>query len=255
MKKAKSLICILLFLVLLVSACGKAETSTAVMENPPAAQPAKSTAPSFSEQDILFLPEDHPPLGETLSGGGEGMTAYGIARSEAVHKDYDAFHDHLEKYPDSPLQNHFAGMYNGDESIGWALVILLDEPENKALLEEITAIGMKTDYRIEKGAGTKAYLEKCLPEVIEKLDALDEKVKSGTPTDEEKELIRRYNPRSAMIMRDMGKIWVEVNIKTPWYSVGENWTEDDMYRDLDHCKELFFKLIGYEDVMGFVYGV
>ena len=273
MEKVKIVICIALSLVLLLSACGAKEKETpaetdnsVIVQGTPAAAQENSTDEDQEEalvlssfaQDLLFPPADHPPLGETYiydGGYGSGMTEYGIARMEAVDQDYYLFWDYMKKHPDSPLQDHLAGMFNGDEDICWALIFQLDEPENQALLDELAAIGMQSDYRIEKGVGTKAYLEKCLPEIVEKLNALSDKVKSGSATDEEKELIERYDPRNPEVAWEFGRIYVEVDIKTPWYSLGEGWSEADMQGDIEHCRELFYKLIGYEDVIGFGYGV
>ena len=121
--------------------------------------------------------------------------------------------------------------------------------------DEIAGIGLKTDYQVRKNVGTKAYLEACLPEISRKLNEVRDRVKNGTASDEEKELINRYRPGQPAMDMNYGRICIEVVIKTPWYSIGENWGEDDMYRDLDRCKELFYKLIGYEDIMAFGYGV
>ena len=270
MEKVKIIICIALSLALLLSACGAKEKETpaetdnsVIVQGTPAAAQENSTDEEQEEslvlssfaQDLLFPPADHPPLGDSDGHGTSWMTEYGIARMEAVDQDYYLFWDYMKKHPDSLLQDHLAGMFHGDEDICWALIFQLDEPENQALLDELAAIGLQSDYRIEKGVGTKAYLEKCLPEIVEKLNALSDKVKSGSATDEEKELIQRYNPRNPEIAWEFGQIYVEVDIKTPWYSLGEGWSEADMQGDIEHCRELFYKLIGYEDVMGFSYGV
>ena len=259
----KQISAVLFILMLLLSACGakEKETPAASTVGQETAQPAqaaqqkKTTSPTFSEQDVLFPSEGHPALVER-DGGSEWMTAFGEARSDAVFQDYMTLQAYLESHQKSPLAVHFAGVRTGDINIDWALVILLDEPENKALLDEIAAIGLRTDYRIEKGTGTKAYLDACLPEIRDKLNALRDKVKAGTASDEEKELIQHYKIGQPAVSYDMGRICINVVIKTPWYSIGENWGEADMYRDLEHCKDLFRKLIGdYDDIMTFGFPV
>lgn len=264
MKTARTMIVVLLAFILgMLSACGAkkketpaAGTSPVPGETVPAAELKGKTSPTYSEQDVLFPSEGHPPYAETHALGGESMTDFGMARSKAVLQDQEALLAYLESHQDSPLAVHFAGTYTGDINLDWALVIRLDEPENKALLDEIAGIGLKTDYRIMKGAGTQAYLEASFSDIREKLDALCEKVKNGTASNEEKELISHYRIGQPSLAKEMGQICVEVVIKTPWYSVGENWTEADMFRDLEHCKELFYKLIGrYDDVVAFGYPV
>ena len=257
----KQILAVLIILMLLLSACGAKEketpaaASTVIQDNVQPAQLKNTSSQTFSEQDVLFPSEGHPPFVES-NGGSEWMTAFGDARSDAVWKDREALQAYLDSHQDSPLAEHFAGMYTADITLDWALVILLDEPEDKALLEEIAAIGMRTDYRIEKGTGTKAYLDACLPEIRDKLNALRDKVKAGTASSEEKELIEHYKIGQPSVSYDMGRICINVVIKTPWYSVGENWGETDMYRDLEHCKDLFRKLVGdYDDVMTFGFPV
>ena len=257
----KRIFAIVLILTLLLSACGAKEK--------PAVQPAGTADPgaainaaaakkaadeSFSPEEVYKPGPDHPPYSATDGLGSEWLTAFGNARSRALWDDHELFDSYLKEHPDSPLQAHYAGAYTGDVN-DFVFVIMLDDPEDEACLDEITGIGLKTDYQVRKNVGTKAYLEACLPEISRKLNEVRDRVKSGTASDEEKELINRYRPGQPAIEPNYGRICIEVVIKTPWYSIGENWGEDDMYRDLDRCKELFYKFIGYEDVMAFGFGV
>ena len=257
----KRMFAVLLILTLLLSACGAKEK--------PAVQPAGTADPgaainaaaaknaadeSFSPEEVYKPGPDHPPYSATDGLGGEWLTAFGNARSRALWDDHELFDSYLKEHPDSPLQAHYAGAYTGDVN-DFVFVIMLDDPEDKACLDEITGIGLKTDYQVRKNVGTKAYLEACLPEISRKLNEVRDRVKSGTASDEEKELINRYRPGQPAIDPNYGRICIEVVIKTPWYSIGENWGMADMYRDLDRCKELFYKFIGYEDIMTFGYGV
>ena len=260
----KRIFAVFLILMLLLSACGAKEKET-----PAAVQPAGTADPgaainaaaaknaadeSFSPEEVYKPGPDHPPYSATDGLGGEWSTAFGNARSRALWGDHELFDSYLKEHPESPLNAHYAGAYTGDVN-DFVFVIMLDEPDNKALLDEIAGIGLKTDYRVRKNVGTKAYLEACLPEIGRKLNEVRDRVKNGTASKEEKELINRYKPGQPAIDMDRGRICIEVVIKTPWYSIGENWGEADMYRDLDHCKELFYKFIGYEDIMAFGYGV
>ena len=220
----------------------------------PAFAGRNETDESFAPEEVYKPGPDHPPYSATDGRGSEWSTAFGNARSQALWDDRVLFDSYLKEHPESPLNAHYAGAYTGDAN-DFVFVIMLDEPENKALLDEIAGIGLKTDYQVRKNVGTKAYLEACLPEISRKLNEVRARVKSGTASDEEKELINRYKPGQPAIDLDYGRICIEVVIKTPWYSIGENWGEADMYRDLDRCKELFYKFIGYEDIMTFGFGV
>ena len=258
---------VLIICLLLLSACGAKEAENkkakAAEQQPAASAPAEAAKiaaaaknaaeESFSPEEVYKPGPDHPPYSAT-DGGSEWATAFGMARSRALWDDHELFDSYLKEHPESPLNAHYAGAYTGDAN-DFVFVIMLDEPENKALLDEIAGIGLKTDYQVRKNVGTKAYLEACLPEISRKLDEVRDRVKSGTASEEEKELINRYKPGQPAIDMDYGRICIEVVIKTPWYSIGENWGEADMYRDLDRCKELFYKFIGYEDVMTFGFGV
>ena len=249
---------VFLILTLLLSACGAKEKETPAEQQPAGTMPAfagrNETDESFSPEEVYKPGPDHPPYAATDGHGGEWGTAFGNARSRALWDDHELFDSYLKEHPESPLNAHYAGAYTGDVN-DFVFVIMLDEPDNKALLDEIAGIGLKTDYRVRKNVGTKAYLEACLPEISRKLNEVRDRVKNGTASDEEKELINRYKPGQPAIDLNYGRICIEVVIKTPWYSIGENWGEADMYRDLDHCKELFYKFIGYEDVMAFGFGV
>ena len=260
----KRIFAVFLILMLLLSACGAKEKEKAAEQQPAGtadpgaainAAAAKNAADeSFSPEEVYRPGPDHPPYSATDGLGGEWSTAFGNARSRALWDDHELFDSYLKEHPESPLNAHYAGAYTGDVN-EFVFVIMLDEPDNKALLDEIAGIGLKTDYQVRKNVGTKAYLEACLPEIGRKLNEVRDRVKNGTASKEEKELINRYKPGQPAIDMDRGRICIEVTIKTPWYSIGENWGEADMYRDLDRCKELFYKFIGYEDVMAFGYGV
>ena len=258
---------VLIMCLLLLCACGakekereqekeqeKAETAEQQPEAAPASAWRSETEESFSPEEVYKPGPDHPLYVATDGCGSEWLTAFGIARSKALYEDCERFESYLNEHPESPLQAHYAGAYTGDAN-DFVFVIMLDDPEDKACLDEIAGIGLKTDYQVRKNVGTKAYLEACLPEINRKLNEVRDRVKNGTASDEEKELINRYKPGQPAIDTNYGRIWVEVVIKTPWYSIGEDWSEEDMYRDLDHCKELFYKFIGYEDIMTFGFGV
>lgn len=249
---------VLIICLLLLPSCGAKEKEKAAEQQPSETMPAfagrNETDESFAPEEVYKPGPDHPPYSATDGRGSEWSTAFGNARSQALWDDHELFDSYLKEHPESPLNTHYAGAYTGDVN-DFVFVIMLDEPENKALLDEIAGIGLKTDYQVRKNVGTKAYLEACLPEISRKLNEVRDRVKNGTASDEEKELINRYKPGQPAMDMNYGRICIEVVIKTPWYSIGENWGEDDMYRDLDHCKELFYKFIGYEDVMTFGFGV
>ena len=198
----KRMFAVLLILMLLLSACGAKEKENAkakAAEQPPAASApaeAKNAAAAKNAAEESFSPEevykpgpDHPPYSAT-DGGSEWATAFGMARSRALWDDHELFDSYLKEHPESPLNAHYAGAYTGDAN-DFVFVIMLDEPENKALLDEIAGIGLKTDYQVRKNVGTKAYLEACLPEINRKLNEVRDRVKSGTASKEEKELINQ----------------------------------------------------------------
>ena len=249
---------VLILCLLLFCACGAKEKEKEANQPPPGTMPASAgrneTDESFAPEEVYKPGPDHPPYVATDGRGSEWSTAFGNARLQALWDDQELFESYLKEHQESPLREHYAGAYTGDAN-DFVFVIMLDEPENKALLDEIAGIGLKTDYQVRKNVGTKAYLEACLPEISRKLNEVRDRVKNGTASDEEKELINRYRPGQPAVDISYGRIWIEVVIKTPWYSIGENWSEADMYRDLDRCKELFYKLIGYEDIIAFGYGV
>lgn len=256
----KRIFAVFLILTILLAACGKTETSTAAVENTPlnpaaaqdpaAAQLAETPAPSFSGQDVLFPPADHPPLGETVSGGGERMTAYGIARMEAVHKDYYAFWDYYDKNPDSALRTHCAGAFSGGLDVDWALVIRLDDPENKECLEEIAEIGLKTDYRIGQGVGTEARLTVVKAEIDAKLEALRAAKADGSISKDAASLLGTYQPE-VWVFRDEGIISVILSCKSIYYgSTGAEQTADRA-----KAIALFEEYVGKYDVVRYGYPV
>jgi len=158
------------------------------------------------------------------------------------------------------LKERFAGAKPVQEGIspddnGETLYIFLSDPEDEACLEEIKGLKLGVKYIIKKGNGTQAYLEKCKQEIEEKYAALKEKIARGEGTQDEKDLMDRYRPSQPSVNWGMGNLLINVKIKTPWYSLDENWTTYDMHRDFDRCVELFKTLIGDYDVVSFSYGV
>ena len=154
----------------------------------------------------------------------------------------------------------FAGMEQPDmrdvDNGSKALIIYFTDPEDKACLDELAALGLATDYEVKKGIGTQNYLAQCKKEIMEKLGAVQQKVKDGTATDEEKELITVYRPADPVLCWSQGKLSIDVQIRTPWYIVeGETWTEKAMMQDFEHCVELFGRVIGEYEVLMFGFPV
>ena len=227
-------------LTLLLAACGQAGKQTEVPAGPDGTEQAAAT----KEQKVL------------------GLSALSESQ-QAVYKGAGSAYNKLVEYvtgseSSERLKECFAGMTITTISDWFSdtdrelLTVYLSDPEDPECLAELASLGLGTKYKVEKGVGTRAYLVQCAGEIREKLAALKAK---ETLTEEEKTLIERYNPRSIREYWSMGQVWIEVTIKTPWYSIGEGWTEEDMYKDLERCKELFRELIGDYEVVCFTYGV
>ncbi|MBO4873116.1 MAG: hypothetical protein J5496_06845 [Lachnospiraceae bacterium] len=227
-------------LTLLLAACGQAGKQTEVPAGPDGTEQAAGT----KEQKVL------------------GLSALSESQ-QAVYMDAGNAYNTLVQYVTGPasserLKECFAGMRQTtitewiSDTDSELLTIYLSDPEDPECLAELASLGLGTKYKVEKGVGTRMYLGQCAEEIKEKLAALKAK---ETLTEEEKTLIQRYNPRNIQVYWSMGQVWIEVSIKTPWYSTGENWSEADMYQDLERCKELFRELIDDNEVVCFTYGV
>ena len=226
-------------LTLLLAACGQAGKQTEAPAGPDGTEQTAGT----KEQKVL------------------GLSALSESQ-QAVYMDAGNAYNTLVQYVAGPaserLKECFAGMTLTAISDWFSdtdselLTIFLSDPEDPECLAELASLGLGTKYKVEKGLGTRAYLVQCAGEIREKLAALKAK---ETLTEEEKTLIERYQPRNIQESWSMGQVWIEVTIKTPWYSMGEGWTEEDMYKDLERCQELFKELIGDYEVVCFTYGV
>lgn len=233
----------LVALTLLLSACGPAGNKTEV----PSGLPETGQAAATREQKVLVLAD--------LS---ESQQAAVMAAVMDAGKAYNKLVEYVIQGPSSErLKRCFAGAKTREIS-EWItdsselLIIYLSDPEDAECLKELASLGLGTEYKVEKGIGTREYLIRCEKEIKEKLAALEAK---KSFSDGEKTLIKRYMPRNVNMDWSMGRIWIEVTIKSPWYSYGENWTTEDMYKDLDRCRQLFRELIGDYEVVSFVYGV
>ena len=227
-------------LTLLLAACGQAGKQTEAPAGPDGTEQTAGT----KEQKVL------------------GLSALSESQ-QAVYMDAGNAYNTLVQYvtgsaSSERLKECFAGMrlttiteWIGDTD-SELLTIFLSDPENPECLAELASLGLGTKYKVEKGLGTRAYLVQCAGEIREKLAALKAK---ETLTEEEKTLIERYQPRNIHESWSMGQVWIEVTIKTPWFSYGEGWTEEDMYKDLERCQELFKELIGDYEVVCFTYAV
>ena len=234
----KRIIAGLAALTLLLSACGPAGNKTEV----PSGLPETGQAAATREQKVLGLAD----LSESQQAVFLDATS-----------DYITLVEYVSQGPSSErLKRCFAGAKTREIS-EWItdsselLIIYLSDPEDAECLKELASLGLGTEYKVEKGIGTREYLIRCEKEIKEKLAALEAK---KSLSDGEKTLIKRYMPRNVNMDWSMGRIWIEVTIKSPWYSYGENWTTEDMYKDLDRCRQLFRELIGDYEVVSFVYG-
>ena len=245
----KRIFAVFLILTLFLSACGAKNEQTA---SPAGADVGGETrAPGAS----VDADAETKPLG----------LAYLSESVQAVVKtagdDYNKVWSYLSQGRESDrFCENFAGMQLTDmrdvDNGSKALTIFFTDPEDKACLDELAALGLETDYKVEKGIGTQNYLAQCQKEIMERLGAVQKKVENGTATDEEKELITVYRPADPVLCWSQGKLSIDVQIRTPWYIVeGETWTEKDMMQDFEHCVELFGRVIGEYEVLMFGFGV
>ena len=233
-------------LLLLLSACGQAPKTT---EN-------KTPADTAGNAETVAATEK--PLGLAYLSESEQEVARRVGEDWNVVVEYVTQGRSSERF-----RQCFAGMAESEGLLdpevqgegSRYLIIYLSDPEDQECLAELASLGLAPGYHVEKGIGTQDYLVQVKKEVTEKLNALQDKVKKGMAGSEERELINRYKPRNPSVEWAFGRVMIEVVIKTPWYSIGENWSEEDMYKDLEHCRDLFRKLIGDYDVVSFCYGV
>ena len=234
-------------LLLLLSACGQAPKTT---ENKTPADTAGSTEAVAATEK---------PLGLAYLSESEQEVARRVGEDWNVVVEYVTQGRSSERF-----RQCFAGMAESEGLLdpevqgegSRYLIIYLSDPEDRECLAELAALGLAPGYHVEKGIGTQNYLVQVQKEIEKKLAAVEERVGAGTANDEEKELITRDHPRSVNAAWTFGRVMIEVDIKTPWYiNEGETWTEADMYGDLEHCEDLFRKLIGDYEVLGFEYGV
>ena len=241
------MISVLSILLLFLSACGSSPAATGTV---PPADTAGSTEAA---------PATQKPLGLAYLSESEQAAAKQVGEDWNIIAEYVTQGRSSERF-----RQCFAGMAESEGLLdpevqgegSRYLIIYLSDPEDQECLAELASLGLAPGYHVEKGIGTQNYLVQVKKEITEKLNALRDKVGNGTASDEEKELITRYKPADPSVGWTFGRVMIEVVIRTPWYIVeGEKWTEDDMYRDLEHCKDLFRKLIGDYEVVSFGFGV
>ena len=140
---------------------------------------------------------------------------------------------------------------------GRYLIIYLSDPEDPECLAEIASLGLAPGYHIEKGLGTQNYLAQVKKEIAEKLTDIRARVKDGSASDEEKELIGVYQVGDPSLNWPAGMVMINVVIKTPWVLVDGKplVTEEGMRQDFEHCVDLFRKLVGDYEVLCFGYPV
>ena len=241
----KRIFAVFLILLLFLAACGKktapAETAAGGETRMPGAQ--------------MDIDAETKPLG--LAYLSESVQAVIMTAGD----DYNTVWHYVSQGRSSDhFRECFAGMEETDmrdvDSGSKALTVFFTDPEDRACLDELAALGLATDYEVKKGIGTQNYLAQCKKEIQEKLGAVQQRVKDGSASDEEKELITVYRPADPVICWNFGKLSIEVQIRTPWYIVeGETWTEKDMMQDFEHCVELFGRVIGEYEVLMFGFGV
>ena len=235
-------------LLLILSACGKAPAATGTGTVLPADTAGSAEAVPTTEKKIglAYLSESEQEVARRVGDDWNVVAEY-VTQGKSGER----------------LRECFAGMAESEGLLdpevqgegSRYLIIYLSDPEDQECLAELASLGLAPGYHVEKGIGTQDYLVQVKKEVTEKLNALQDKVKKGMAGSEERELINRYKPRNPSVDWAFGRVVIEVVIKTPWYSIGENWSEEDMYKDLEHCRDLFRKLIGDYDVVSFCYGV
>ena len=242
----KRIFAVFLILLLFLSACGKKTAPAETAAGGETRMPGASAANAGNETK--------PPGLAYLS---ESVQAFIMAAGD----DYNTIWEYVIQGRSSDhFRECFAGMEQPDmrdvDNGSKALTVFFIDPEDKACLDELAALGLATDYEVKKGIGTQNYLAQCKKEIQEKLGAVQQRVKDGSASDEEKELITVYRPADPVICWNFGKLSIDVQIRTPWYIVeGETWTEKDMMQDFERCVELFGRVIGEYEVLMFGFPV
>lgn len=227
-------------LLLILSACGQAPKET----------PGQTEAvPSSTEKKIglAYLSESEQSVAKQIANDENTVVNYVIQgrSSERLR----------ECFAGAALPEGFLDPETPDEDR--CLIIYLSDPEDPECLEEIASLGLMPGYHVAKGLGTQDYLVQVKREIEEKLAVLRAKVKDGTASDEEKELIETYRPGDPTLNWASGMVVVDVRIKTPWELVDGKplVTEEGMQQDFEHCVDLFFRLVGEYEVLCFSYPV
>ena len=218
------------------------------------ADSGKEAAASADPGSIPPVREEHSyPAGyvATDAYGGEYMTPEGMKKSDEQQKKYEEITKKLEAYlaahPDGKLYAHFAGVWQAD---GWDdVTIRLDDIEDKEVLKELEEVGIESDYRLERWAGSKEAGENAEKQLKEALAALQAKVLRNK---EEKLLLTKYHPKIEGYAWFLGMIFVELECDTPWY---EGVTTEEMEKDRELAISLFRKYIGDYEFVTFIFPV
>ena len=226
-----------LLIALLLSAC----QSKPATQNDPSSDP--NQIQTTGQTEAKTYPAE---WWETDQYGGQYMTPEGIKKASEQYEKYVEISEKMEAYlsahPDGKLYAHFSGIWlvNSWDDV----VIRLDDIEDPELLRELEAVGIQSDYQLEKWPGSREAGEAAEKQMKEALAALKAK---ADPNEEEKLLLEKYRPEIGSYDVFSGVIPVELIIDTPWY---QQVSGEEMENDLQRAIALFEKYIGkYEFVM------
>ncbi len=156
-----------------------------------------------------------------------------------VLKDIEILQEYLQDHPRGLLAQAFCGTYTDAVR---RLVVLLTDPEDSALVNELEGIGLQSDYQIKEGVYPYERMIALWEKIQQDLDALKVVCQKGLG-DEKAELLFRYNPILMNYSPEIGKIQISFFPR----AIPKD-QQDDVIA-------LFEEVIGtYEEVM-YIFGV
>ncbi len=182
------------------------------------------------------------PSGDSDSSADITATVLFSGRTkDVVRNDVALIASYLESHPSGALHRSIAGIYLKEKL---DLVILLVEPENPAVLEELNLVGLQSEYMIEKG-NYGFYRMISLENMIRNsIEMLKTACQNGS-ADEKMEMLNRMGPIISPYNPEVGKLLVLFD--------GETSTGKDDSRA--QAIELFEEIIGKFEEIEFIFGM